>query len=57
MWRHLTNSHVIEENRHQNNVNTESLHQQRNLSKQFVGIKANFLRLGFAYVGILGRYM
>ena len=57
MWCHLTNSHVLEENRHENSVNTERLQQQRNLSKQFVGIKANFLWSGSAYVAILGRDM
>ena len=53
MWDHLTNSHVIEENRHQNNVNTERLHQQRNASTQFDGIIMNFLHLGSTNVGIL----
>ena len=42
IWRHLTNSHVIAENRHQNNVNTERLHQQRSVLTQFDGIKAIF---------------
>ena len=51
--RHLTNSYVVEVNRHQNNVNTERLHQQRTVSTQFDGIKANFLRLGSTNVGIV----
>ena len=54
---HLTNSHVIEENSHQNNVNTERIQQQRNVSTQFDGIKAKFLCLGSTNVGILGRDM
>ena len=57
MWRHLTNSHVIEESRHQNNVSTKRLHKQRTVSTQFDGIKANFLHLGPTNVGILGKGM
>ena len=53
MWRHLTNSYVIDENHHQNN----GLHQQLNVSAQFDGVETNFLNwhLDPIYVGILGR--
>ena len=39
MWRHLTNGHVIEENRHQNKayINTE-----QNVSTQFELVKSHF---------------
>ena len=46
------NKHVIEENRHQNNFNAERLHQQRNVSPQFDGIKAKFSHLCSTNVGI-----
>ena len=36
-------------------VNTERLHQQRNVSNQFDDNKANILRLDSTKVGILGR--
>ena len=35
MWRHLTNGHVIEENR-------QGLHQQENVSTQFKLVKSHF---------------
>ena len=37
---HLTNSHVVEKNRHQNNV--KALHQKQNVSTQFDGVKTFF---------------
>ena len=51
MSRHLTNSHVIDENRHQNNVNTTKCF------NAVYGIKGNVLRLGSSNVGILSRDM
>ena len=44
MWRHLTNGHVIEENRHQNNVkahiNNKMFQRSLNLSNRTFKIDA-----------------
>ena len=53
----IKNSHVIEETRHQNNVNTERLHQQRNVYCSLMASMLNFLRFGPTNVEILGRDM
>ena len=49
MWRHLTNSHVIEENRHQNNVkayiNNEMFQRSLNLSNRTFKIDVKILDL------------
>ena len=49
MWRHLTNGHVIEENRHQNNVkahiNNEMFQRILNLSNRTLKIDAKILDL------------
>ena len=56
MWRHLTNCHVIEENRHQNNVkayiNNEMLQRSWNLSNRTFKIDVKILDL---YLEIKGR--
>ena len=49
MWRHLTNGHVIKENRHQNNVkahiNNEMFQRSLNLSNHTFKIDAKILDL------------
>ena len=49
MWRHLTNGHVIKENRHQNNVkahiNKEMFQRSLNLSNRTFKIDAKILDL------------
>ena len=49
MWRHLINGHVIEENRHQNNVkahiNSEMFQRSLNFSNQTFKIDAKILDL------------
>ena len=49
MWRHLTNGHIIEENRHQNNVkahiNNEMFQRSLNLSNRTFKIDAKILDL------------
>ena len=49
MWRHLTNGHVIKENRHQNNVkahiNNEMFQRSLNLSNRTFKIDAEILDL------------
>ena len=49
MWRHLTNCHVIEENRHQNNVkayiNNEMFQRSLNLSNRTFKIDYKILDL------------
>ena len=49
MWRHLTNGHVIKENRHQNNVkahiNNEMFQRSLNLSNRTFKIDAKILDL------------
>ena len=49
MWRHLTSGHVIEENRHQNNVkahiNNEMFQRSLNLSNRTFKIDAKILDL------------
>ena len=49
MWRHLTNGHVIEKNRHQNNVkahiNNDMFQRSLNLSNRTFKIDAKILDL------------
>ena len=49
MWRHLTNGHVIEENRHQNNVkahiNNDMFQRSLNLSNRTFKIDAKVIDL------------